>query len=74
MNNALLTLCLPGLLGLVVGSFLNVVIHRLPRMMQAQWDAEVSHMPHQPAPTSAPTYNLAWPGSHCPTCQHDLRW
>lgn len=74
MNIALLTLCLPGLLGLVVGSFLNVVIHRLPRMMQTQWDAEVNRMSNQPAPTNSPTYNLAWPGSHCPKCQHDLRW
>ncbi len=74
MNNAFLTLFLPVLLGLVVGSFLNVVIHRLPRMMQAQWDAEVSRMSNQPVPANPPTYNLAWPGSHCPKCQHDLRW
>ncbi|WP_239222669.1 prepilin peptidase, partial [Comamonas aquatica] len=31
---------LAGLLGLLIGSFLNVVIHRLPRMMEQQWDAE----------------------------------
>ena len=74
MNNAFLTLFLPVLLGLVVGSFLNVLIHRLPRMMQAQWDAEVSHMSNQPVPANLPTYNLAWPGSHCPKCQHGLRW
>lgn len=74
MNNAVLTLCLPALLGLVVGSFLNVLIHRLPRMMQAQWEAEASLMSNPAAPSNLPTYNLAWPGSHCPQCQHDLRW
>lgn len=76
MNNTLFTLWLPGLLGLMVGSFLNVVIHRLPRMLQAQWDAQ-SHSDTQTDPTTQPparVYNLAWPGSHCPDCAHPLSW
>ncbi|PUE12063.1 A24 family peptidase [Limnohabitans sp. T6-20] len=65
-----------ALLGLVVGSFLNVVIHRLPRMLEAQW-AEALHEqvpdspPHQPKPQP---YNIATPGSHCPHCDHALPW
>ncbi len=71
-----------ALLGLVVGSFLNVVIHRLPRMLEAQWaparheptpenDEHAEHPPHQPP---ARPYNIATPGSHCPHCGHALPW
>jgi leader peptidase (prepilin peptidase) / N-methyltransferase len=66
-----------ALLGLVVGSFLNVVIHRLPRMLEAQW----AQAPQEQAPDSHPAllppaqpYNLAVPGSHCPHCGHVLSW
>ncbi len=65
-----------ALLGLVVGSFLNVVIHRLPRMLEAQW-AEASHeqAPDNPPPLPATKpYNIAVPGSHCPHCSHVLPW
>ena len=66
-----------GLLGLAVGSFLNVLIHRLPRMLEAQWAAEARTHAHDHAGHNAidtPTYNLAWPGSHCPHCHTALRW
>ncbi|MGE0384833.1 MAG: A24 family peptidase [Gammaproteobacteria bacterium] len=52
--------------GLVVGSFLNVVIHRLPEMMQRQWAAECAQM--QGRLLEQPRYDLAWPPSHCPRC------
>ncbi len=65
-----------ALLGLVVGSFLNVVIHRLPRMLEAQW-AEAIHEQspnnHTPLPSPKP-YNIAVPSSHCPHCGHVLPW
>ena len=65
---------LGAVLGLVVGSFLNVVIHRLPLMMERQWQQEAaSHTGTELAVTVAP-YNLAVPSSHCPHCQHALRW
>lgn len=68
---------LAGLLGLAIGSFLNVVIHRLPRMLEAQWAAEADAHVHgqhdEAAPPTAP-YNLAFPGSHCPHCGYALRW
>ena len=50
-------------LGLVVGSFVNVLIHRLPRMVMGE---------HAPA-SDAPCYNLCWPASHCPQCQSPLK-
>jgi leader peptidase (prepilin peptidase)/N-methyltransferase len=63
-----------ALLGLVVGSFLNVVIHRLPRMLQAQWAAAgTPDETGEDAPAGRP-YNIAVPGSHCPQCGHVLRW
>ncbi len=57
-----------GLVGLVVGSFLNVVIHRLPRMLEQRWHRECAEAAGTPAPTAGPPYNLARPGSHCPAC------
>lgn len=59
-------------LGLLVGSFLNVLVLRLPRMMQADWQQqarEILGLPSQPGPA----FNLALPRSHCPRCQHVLR-
>jgi leader peptidase (prepilin peptidase)/N-methyltransferase len=61
-----------AVLGLVVGSFLNVVIHRLPRMLQAQWTAQCAEMEGRPAP-QATRYNLWVPASQCPSCGHGLR-
>jgi leader peptidase (prepilin peptidase)/N-methyltransferase len=66
-----------ALLGMIVGSFLNVVIHRLPIMLEREWrrdcqqflghDAEASDQTE-----SEPRWNLIWPGSHCPHCAKPL--
>ena len=58
---------LAGVLGLMVGSFLNVVIHRLPRMMQAQWLAQAAEIEGR-EPPEQPPYNLLRPPSQCPGC------
>ena len=58
-----------ALLGLMVGSFLNVVIHRLPRMMEREWREQCSAMDRENAPPAAP-YNLVVPRSACPSCGH----
>ncbi len=67
---------LAALLGLLVGSFLNVVIHRLPRMLERQWAAECSELSGQDTPpaTSTPAYNLLHPRSACPACGHAIAW
>ena len=57
------------ILGLLVGSFLNVVIHRLPLMLQRDWRAQCASLLDQPAPTEE-TYNLVVPRSACPNCGH----
>lgn len=63
-----------GLLGLVTGSFLNVVIHRLPLMLQRQWQRECASAGTTDHAVTEPTFNLALPRSHCPKCQHLIRW
>jgi leader peptidase (prepilin peptidase)/N-methyltransferase len=58
--------------GLAIGSFLNVVIYRLPKMMQAEWKAQCAELEGR-APEAAPKFNLLVPGSHCPACSTPLR-
>ena len=53
--------------GLCVGSFLNVVIHRLPKMMERAWRAECAELAGQTPPVQEP-YNLFAPRSRCPSC------
>jgi len=59
------------LIGLCVGSFLNVVIHRLPRMMEREWRAECAALAGQPVPEE-PRLNLFTPRSRCPSCGHAI--
>ncbi|MEQ8802992.1 MAG: A24 family peptidase [Haliea sp.] len=61
------------LFGLVVGSFLNVVIYRLPLMLQAQWRRDCCELLEQPAPADEPALSLAAPNSHCPACKAPVR-
>ena len=69
MNADVFALGSAALLGLMVGSFLNVVIYRLPLMMEAQWAAAARDA--DPDPTEAvETWNIAVPRSHCPHCGH----
>jgi leader peptidase (prepilin peptidase)/N-methyltransferase len=58
--------------GLCVGSFLNVVIHRLPKMLERGWREECAELAGQPAPQK-PRYDLVVPRSACPACGHGIR-
>jgi leader peptidase (prepilin peptidase)/N-methyltransferase len=60
-----------GIFGLLIGSFLNVVIHRVPIMMQRESDNYVAHERAEPAPHTA-RYNLVVPRSACPQCGHQI--
>jgi leader peptidase (prepilin peptidase) / N-methyltransferase len=62
------TLMLAAMLGLLVGSFLNVVIYRLPKQLAYDWALQCDQTPTEPR------LGLAWPGSQCPACSHALRW
>ena len=57
--------------GLCVGSFLNVVIHRLPKMLERGWREECAELAGQPLPAQ-PAYNLIAPRSACPRCGHRI--
>jgi len=58
-------------LSLAIGSFLNVVIHRLPKMLERQWRAELAEFEGR-EPAAAPRYNLVVPRSQCPACGHPI--
>jgi leader peptidase (prepilin peptidase)/N-methyltransferase len=59
--------------GLVIGSFLNVVIHRLPLMLERRWRAELADATGAPAPAAGERYDLVAPRSRCPACHAPIR-
>ncbi len=77
-----LSALLIALLGLCVGSFLNVVIYRLPKMMESEWRQDCSIILHDQLPpqyqfdASKPLnkMTLSQPASSCPSCGHKIRW
>jgi leader peptidase (prepilin peptidase)/N-methyltransferase len=60
-----------GILGLLVGSFLNVVIHRLPRMMEREWQCQCAELRGEETPQGE-TISLIAPRSRCPACGHAI--
>ena len=85
--NSYLALTVFGLLGLCVGSFLNVVIHRMPLAMLFDWRRDctqlLSEQPDIPNPLMAPIeqivaqdtpITLSKPRSRCPNCAHQIKW
>lgn len=69
-GNVFVTL-VAALFGLIVGSFLNVVIHRIPKMMQRESDNYVAVESGRPPPHTD-KYNLMLPPSHCTACGHRI--
>ncbi|MDO8767231.1 MAG: prepilin peptidase [Burkholderiaceae bacterium] len=63
-----------AILGLCVGSFLNVVIHRMPQMLERQWRADSAAMLELPAKPEEAPLTLSKPASRCPSCGHAIRW
>lgn len=83
MNEPVIVTLVCVLLGLVVGSFLNVVIHRLPKMLEHEWDMQAADLLEQKGSADAAAklrstdatkpYNLVMPPSACPRCGHRIR-
>jgi len=71
--NPALFAAVAGLAGLAIGSFLNVVIHRLPLVLDRQWRAQAAELEGRQAPAEIEPYNLVRPRSRCPACQAPIR-
>jgi leader peptidase (prepilin peptidase)/N-methyltransferase len=73
-SNAVVALVATGALGLIIGSFLNVVIHRLPAILERTWLRQCQEMSGaETSETDAEeTYNLITPRSRCPHCNHNI--
>lgn len=65
---------LAGFAGLMLGSFLNVVIYRLPKMMERQWAAECAELRGNETPETVAPFNLVVPRSRCQQCGHQITW
>lgn len=72
-SQPLMYLSIALLLGLIVGSFLNVLVHRLPIMLERQWQAEAREVLELPSEAQAPRFDLLLPPSQCPHCAHRIR-
>ncbi|EKE71432.1 prepilin peptidase [Gallaecimonas xiamenensis] len=60
--------------GLLVGSFLNVVIYRLPVMLERRWQRESRELLALEPLADQPSFNLMVPRSHCPKCRAEVAW
>ncbi len=69
----LLILTITACFGLLIGSFLNVVVYRLPLMLDREWQRQARlELGSEEPDEEAPTFNLVLPNSHCPDCKHEI--
>ncbi len=67
-------LLLSMVVGAIIGSFLTVVVHRLPQMMERSWQQACQPLSPSCSEPLATEESLSFPGSYCPHCRHSLRW
>ena len=73
-SNKLLIIITITLLGACIGSFLNVVIYRLPEILCTTWKQQCQKILQQKLPTQEKVINLVMPRSYCAHCQHKISW
>ena len=75
-HNAPFFLATVFVLGLMIGSFLNVVIYRLPVMMEREWKTQAQEYlgKEDDDGEAASPFSLSTPASHCPACGHKIRF
>ena len=73
-TNYLIFITAVGILGLIIGSFLNVVIYRLPLTLKHEYEEEYLDYFHHSLPTKCRAFNLAIPRSYCPKCKAPILW
>ena len=61
------------LVGLLIGSFLNVVVYRLPKMLLRDWQAQAREILNLPTESDGQIFNLILPNSSCPHCAHEIK-
>lgn len=71
-NLAVFAVCV-GFVGLLIGSFLNVVIYRLPKMLMRDWRIQAREVLDLPEQADAEPFNLILPNSSCPHCGHEIK-
>lgn len=71
-NAAVFVACVV-VLGLLVGSFLNVVVYRLPKMLMRDWRAQAREVLEMPTKDVEEAFNLVLPNSSCPNCGHEIK-
>src|SRR5438874_3782111 len=70
--NPYFVIALAAVVGLCIGSFLNVVIHRVPKMLERGWAEQCAELRGDEPPPPQPAYNLVVPRSQCPSCGHGI--
>lgn len=70
-NNIIFLSCI-SILGLLIGSFLNVVVYRLPIMIECEWNEDYLNILEKASPLKFKIFNLFTPRSHCPNCQEPI--
>lgn len=72
-NNTLAFILSTTLIGLLIGSFINVIIYRLPKILQRDWREQAREILELPGEAQTATFNLVLPNSSCPHCAHEIK-
>ncbi|HEY2816538.1 MAG TPA: A24 family peptidase [Casimicrobiaceae bacterium] len=70
--NPYFAIAIAAIVGLCIGSFLNVVIHRVPKMLERGWAEQCAELQGEDLPPAQSAYNLMVPRSQCPSCGHSI--